>query len=168
MNEEATTETLNTEVTPDDSKPEPLEISAGPVLSEEAKPTAEAPPAPVYSIPIPQVLFYPDPRLRVKAKPVEVIDDKIIEKVKILFQLLMQHGGIGLAATQVGWDEKILVMNLTGDPEDGIALINPEIVEQGKKKEKKHSIRNFFDKECIRDIDLDRTIYYDASITHHY
>ena len=50
---------------------------------------------------------------------------------------MMSQGGQGLAATQVGWDERILVVNVTGNPDECYALINPEIIEKSRKTDTK-------------------------------
>ena len=83
---------------------------------------------------LPSIRFYPDPLLREVSKPVEEVNDEVLLKVNILFECLKEYGGIGLSAPQVGWLDRIFVMNLTGDPEDNLALINPVVVNQGGKK----------------------------------
>ncbi len=76
-----------------------------------------------------EILLYPDPQLRQKAEPIGEITDEIKEKAHELFDLIDQHGGIGLAAPQVGWGVRLFAINTTGKPEDSLVLVNPEIVE---------------------------------------
>jgi peptide deformylase len=78
-----------------------------------------------------QVIRYPDPRLRRKAKPVTEVTPELIKRAEGLFPLMYEEQGIGLAAPQVGWNVRLFVVNLSGNPEDELILLNPEIVEQG-------------------------------------
>lgn len=79
---------------------------------------------------LPEILKYPDPRLRRTARPVEEVTDEIRERIALMFEAMKDDHGIGLAAPQIGWDLRLFVMNLSGKPEDDMALINPEIVER--------------------------------------
>ena len=74
------------------------------------------------------ILEYPDPRLRTKAAPVEVCDDAIRTLVADLFETMYAAPGIGLAATQVNVHRRVLVADVSENHDDGICLINPEIV----------------------------------------
>lgn len=75
------------------------------------------------------ILTYPDPLLRQKAEPVEEITPELRERVQGMFPLMYEARGIGLAAPQLGWSKRLFVINISGEPEDELALINPEIVE---------------------------------------
>ena len=77
-----------------------------------------------------EVLKYPDKRLREKAEPISEITDEVREKARGLLKLMYDEGGIGLAATQVGWGARLFVINVTQKPEDELVLVNPEIVEK--------------------------------------
>lgn len=76
-----------------------------------------------------EILLYPDPRLREKAEPVDEITDEIREKALTLLTMLEKRGGIGLAAPQVGWGVRIFAVNTTGEEDDSLILVNPEIIE---------------------------------------
>ena len=76
------------------------------------------------------VLEYPDRRLRLKAVPVELIDDKIQEVVDNLFETMYSEEGVGLAATQVNIQKRIFVMDISEDQKSPICIINPEIIHQ--------------------------------------
>jgi len=78
-----------------------------------------------------QILTYPDPRLREQAEPVESITDELRARVEAMFPLMYEAKGIGLAAPQLGWSKRLFVINVSGEPQDELALINPEIVEKG-------------------------------------
>ena len=67
-----------------------------------------------------------DSVLRKKCKPVEKIDDKIIQLLDDMADTMYEADGVGLAAPQVGILKRIAIV----DVGDGlIELINPEIIE---------------------------------------
>lgn len=74
-----------------------------------------------------EILEYPDPRLRTKAKPVEVINDEIAQLVADMFETMYAAPGIGLAATQVNVHQRVIVIDLSEDRSDPLVLINPEV-----------------------------------------
>ena len=75
------------------------------------------------------VLHFPDPRLRDKAKPVSEVDGTIKRLVDDLFETMYDAPGIGLAATQVNVAKRVVVIDISEDKEQPLALINPEIIE---------------------------------------
>jgi peptide deformylase len=77
-----------------------------------------------------RVLVYPDPRLRQVAEPVVEITPELIERVKGMFPIMYAEKGIGLAAPQIGWNVRLFVVNVSGEPGDELVVINPEIVEK--------------------------------------
>jgi peptide deformylase len=74
------------------------------------------------------ILHYPDPRLHKVAKPVEVVDDRIRELVRNMAETMHEAPGVGLAATQVDVHERVVVIDVSEDGNDLMALINPEII----------------------------------------
>jgi peptide deformylase len=76
-----------------------------------------------------QVIQYPHPTLRHKAKPLKRVDAELRTMVGEMFELMYQHKGIGLAATQVDLPYRLFVINLESDREKGeeFAFINPVI-----------------------------------------
>jgi peptide deformylase len=75
--------------------------------------------------------------LRKKAKRVRAVDDQVIRFVEDMFDTMHNAHGIGLAATQVGSLQRIIVVDLSEMEETkeakSLVLINPEIVSaQGK------------------------------------
>lgn len=74
-----------------------------------------------------EILEFPDPRLRTKAKPVEKVDDRIRKLVAEMFATMYAAPGIGLAATQVNVHERVVVMDLSEDRSQPLVFINPEI-----------------------------------------
>jgi len=58
-----------------------------------------------------RILPHTDPFLRTKAKPVEKITPEVLENIEKMLRLMHEDGGVGLAATQVGWNARVFVMN---------------------------------------------------------
>lgn len=63
-----------------------------------------------------KVLFYPDYRLIGENKSLVAYTQEEATKVQEMFKLMYRTGGIGLAAPQVGWNVKLFILNITGDP----------------------------------------------------
>ncbi|MFN4148310.1 MAG: peptide deformylase, partial [Rhodocyclaceae bacterium] len=74
------------------------------------------------------ILRYPDPRLHIKAKPVEAVDADIKKLVADMFETMYEAPGIGLAATQVNVHKRLLVLDVSEDKSKPMAFINPEIL----------------------------------------
>ena len=77
-----------------------------------------------------KILTYPDPALKKKALPVTVINDKTRELVKDMAETMYDAPGVGLAATQIGVHQRVIVIDISGkdEPPDLIVAINPVIV----------------------------------------
>ena len=76
------------------------------------------------------ILKYPDKRLRTIAKPVVNVDETIKQQVKDMFETMYEAPGIGLAATQVNFHQRIIVIDISDQCNEPICLINPEILEK--------------------------------------
>lgn len=77
-----------------------------------------------------QILEYPDPRLRTRARPVAVVDDGVRRLVADMLETMYAAPGIGLAATQVDVHQRVVVMDISEEKDQPLALINPEILEK--------------------------------------
>lgn len=81
------------------------------------------------------IIEVPDPRLRVISKPVAAVTDATRALVADMFDSMYAAPGVGLAAIQIGVPERVLVIDLQREGDDGVVLndprvfINPEIVE---------------------------------------
>ena len=75
-----------------------------------------------------QILEYPDPRLRTRAKPVEVFDAALAKLVEDMFATMYEAPGVGLAATQVDVHKRLIVMDVSEDKRSPQVFINPEIL----------------------------------------
>ena len=70
--------------------------------------------------------------LRKKAKPVAAVTDEVITLVMDMFETMRAANGIGLAATQVGSLERVLVIDVADLEETKglppLTVINPEVI----------------------------------------
>jgi len=69
----------------------------------------------------------PDPILRMRAKPVKEINDRIVQLLDDLKETMDIEEGVGIAAPQVGILKQVFI---TFVDDDLIEMINPRIVEQ--------------------------------------
>ncbi len=76
------------------------------------------------------ILKYPDKRLRTIAKPVVSVNETIRQQVKNMFETMYEAPGIGLAATQVNFHQRIIVIDISDQCNEPICLINPEVIEK--------------------------------------
>jgi len=74
------------------------------------------------------ILEYPDPRLRTVAQPVDTVDDALRQLIDDMLETMYASQGIGLAATQVNVHRRLLVLDVSEDQDQPLALVNPEIV----------------------------------------
>ena len=76
------------------------------------------------------ILKYPDKRLRTIAESVVSVDEAIKQQVKDMFETMYEAPGIGLAATQVNFHQRIIVIDVSDECNEPICLINPEVIEK--------------------------------------
>lgn len=74
------------------------------------------------------ILEFPDERLRKKAKPVESVDTQTRKLIDDMLETMYAAPGIGLAATQVNVQKRILVLDISEEKNAPLALINPEFL----------------------------------------
>lgn len=77
-----------------------------------------------------EILIWPDPVLKQKAKPLAQVDAGTRKLVSDMFETMYAADGVGLAAPQVGVLERVIVLDTTPrQPESKpLAMINPEII----------------------------------------
>lgn len=80
------------------------------------------------------ILEYPDPRLRTVAKPVPEVNDEIRQVVDDMLETMYNANGVGLAATQVDFHQRIVVMDLSEEGNQPEVLINPRYEPIGDEK----------------------------------
>lgn len=76
-----------------------------------------------------KILKYPDPILKKKCTEVKEITPEIKKIIQDMIETLKGGEGIGLAASQVGRSERIVVVLTSTGPK---ALINPKIIKKTK------------------------------------
>ncbi len=78
------------------------------------------------------ILLYPDQVLKNRAQEIDNIDLEIITLVDDMKQLMYSAPGVGLAAPQVGFPRRLIIVDPTANKETGnlTTLINPVIIEQ--------------------------------------
>ncbi len=88
-----------------------------------------------------QIVVYPNPVLRKKSKDVEVFDKELHTLLDDMNDTMLEFGGVGLAAVQVGVLLNVLIINIPVDdienpdnkdglqlPENLIEAINPTLI----------------------------------------
>jgi peptide deformylase len=76
------------------------------------------------------ILTAPDPRLKLKARPVAAVDDKVRRLMDDMLETMRASLGIGLAAPQVGVASRVIVLDVAreGEEPQPMRLANPEIL----------------------------------------
>ena len=74
---------------------------------------------------------YPAQILKLKAKPVEKIDDCIRRLAERMIDIMVESGGIGLAAPQANVSLRMFVISLESQKENAMVFINPRIETAG-------------------------------------
>jgi len=94
-----------------------------------------------------EILVYPDKRLKLISKEVEVFNGALHDLLDDMYETMRAKNGVGLAAIQVGVDQRVLVINVPLEDKDGesygeehstndqpkentLEMINPVIVEK--------------------------------------
>ena len=78
------------------------------------------------------ITVYGDKILWQKTKPIQKVDDQLIVTIKNMFSTMRNANGIGLAANQVGLNQKFFIIDVS--PVEGyeqikpVVMINPEII----------------------------------------
>ncbi|TNF35278.1 MAG: peptide deformylase [Gammaproteobacteria bacterium] len=111
-----------------------------------------------------EILEFPDPRLRKKAAPVTEVNEAIRTLADNMLETMYAAPGIGLAATQVNVQKRVVVIDLSEEKNAPLVLINPEFAvidpEQHEYQEGCLSVPGFYETVCrpqrIRVSALDR------------
>ena len=86
-----------------------------------------------------EIVVYPDKRLKLISKEVEVFNGALHDLLDDMYETMCAKNGVGLAAIQVGVDQRVLIINVPLEVEEGeddqpkentLEMINPVIVEQ--------------------------------------
>ncbi len=81
-----------------------------------------------------KILTEPDPILRQKSQPVDKVDDLTRKLMDDMLETMYLAPGIGLAAIQIGAPKRIIVLDISKDPEkkEPMYFVNPVIVSTSK------------------------------------
>jgi peptide deformylase len=82
-----------------------------------------------------KILRFPDPRLRKKASEITDVSDKIRQLAEDMLETMYEAPGIGLAATQVDVQKRIIVIDISEDKSQALVLINPEVIKKEGERE---------------------------------
>jgi peptide deformylase len=76
------------------------------------------------------IITAPDPRLKLKAKPVAKVDDQIRRLMADMLDTMYAAPGIGLAAPQLGVAKRVIVVDCAreGEAPAPLKIANPEIL----------------------------------------
>ena len=74
------------------------------------------------------LLYYPDPRLHTVAKPVQAVDARIRKLIGDMLETMYEANGIGLAATQVDFHKRLIVIDVSENKQEPQVFCNPEIL----------------------------------------
>jgi peptide deformylase len=83
------------------------------------------------------IVTFPDPFLRLKAKQVTKFDAELQTLIENMFETMRAAPGVGLAAPQIGESLRLVVVEYTEDEDENAkpkkyVLINPEIVKRSE------------------------------------
>lgn len=80
------------------------------------------------------ILTAPDPRLKVKARPLAKVDDRARRLMDDMLETMYRAIGLGLAAPQVGVAQRVIVLDTAreGEEPQPLKLANPEILWRSK------------------------------------
>jgi len=81
------------------------------------------------------ILCYPDPRLHTVARPVQTVDARVKTLISDMRETMYEADGIGLAATQVDVHERLIVLDLSGERNAPLVLINPQLTWASEEKQ---------------------------------
>ena len=74
------------------------------------------------------ILEYPDPRLRTRAQPVTTFDAAFGQLIDSMLETMYAAPGIGLAATQVDFHQRLIVIDVSAEKNQPLVFANPEIL----------------------------------------
>ena len=82
-----------------------------------------------------QILHFPNPRLRKKATAITKVTDDIRQLADDMLETMYDAPGIGLAATQINVQKRLIVIDISQDMTEPYIFINPEISQKQGERE---------------------------------
>ncbi|MFP8966973.1 peptide deformylase [Pokkaliibacter sp. CJK22405] len=99
-----------------------------------------------------EILEFPDARLRTKATPMapeEIQDPSLQTMIDNMLETMYDAPGIGLAASQINYHKRLVVIDVSDEGDDPMVFINPEVEplteEQETMKEGCLSVPGFYE-----------------------
>ncbi len=86
-----------------------------------------------------EIVVYPDKRLKLISKEVKLFNGALHDLLDDMYETMCAKNGVGLAAIQVGVEQRVLIINVPIEAKEGEAdqpkentleMINPVIIEQ--------------------------------------
>ena len=74
------------------------------------------------------VIIHPNEKLRQPCEPITTITDELVKLLDDMYETMVAHDGIGIAAPQVGKAIQVAIVELDGD--ERFEMINPVILEK--------------------------------------
>lgn len=76
------------------------------------------------------IIVAPDPRLKIKAKPVEKVDAEVARLMDDMLETMYAAPGVGLAAPQVGVARQVIVVDAADEGQEPapLRMANPQII----------------------------------------
>tara|TARA_B100000780_G_scaffold256946_1_gene206440 strand:- start:1040 stop:1531 length:492 start_codon:yes stop_codon:yes gene_type:complete len=74
-----------------------------------------------------KILKYPDPRLRTVAEDVIKFDKSLDNLARDMLETMYAENGIGLAATQVDFHIRLVVIDISEERDDPLIFVNPVV-----------------------------------------
>ncbi len=74
------------------------------------------------------IITFPDDNLRIISKEITVFDSNVKTLINDMLETMYKMNAIGLAAPQVGCNERIIVVDISKEKNKPFYLINPEVI----------------------------------------
>lgn len=75
-----------------------------------------------------ELKYYPDRVLRKKTRPIQEVNDDVMERARQMLEVMYEAEGVGLAGPQVGWGRRIVTIDVEGAKPQDRVFVNPLIV----------------------------------------
>lgn len=82
-----------------------------------------------------ELKYYPDRVLRKKSRPIQEVNDEVMERARQMLEVMYEAEGVGLAGPQVGWGRRIVTIDVEGPKPEDRVFVNPLIVRRDGKME---------------------------------
>ncbi len=77
-----------------------------------------------------ELKYYPQRVLRKKCRPLEEVNDEVVERAWCMLEFMYESEGLGLAAPQVGWSDRIVTVDIEGSKQGERIFLNPRFIDR--------------------------------------